>query len=184
MIRGSGAARGGPGPGGSSAPMPLHPLRDALLVVDLQRDFLPGGALGVAGGAQVVAPIAALAPRFGVVVATQDWHPPGHVSFASSHPGAAPFTTLQRPQGPQELWPDHCVRASPGAALDPRWREAVAHLEARLVDGQVVPERVNRGLAGLTFCQKGSPSRLATLRFREIDRAFRDSGTGRPDSVG
>lgn len=111
--------------------MPLHPQRDALLVVDLQRDFLPGGALGVAGGDQVVAPIAALAPRFGVVVATQDWHPPGHVSFASSHPGAAPFTTLRRPQGPQELWPDHCLRGSPGAALDPALPDAAVTLLLR-----------------------------------------------------
>lgn len=99
--------------------MALDERRDALLVVDLQRDFLPGGALGVAGGDEVVAPIAALAPRFATVVATQDWHPPGHVSFASSHPGAAPFTTLERGVGPQELWPDHCVRGSPGAALHP-----------------------------------------------------------------
>jgi nicotinamidase/pyrazinamidase len=99
--------------------MTLDPARDALLVVDLQRDFLPGGALAVGGGDAVVEPIARLAPRFGTVVATQDWHPPGHVSFASSHPGAAPYTTLARPVGPQELWPDHCLRGSPGAALHP-----------------------------------------------------------------
>jgi nicotinamidase/pyrazinamidase len=97
--------------------MTPDPQRDALLVVDLQLDFLPGGALGVGGGDEVVAPIAALAPRFATVVATQDWHPPGHVSFASSHPGAAPYTTCALPQGPQELWPDHCVRGSAGAAL-------------------------------------------------------------------
>lgn len=99
--------------------MIIHPQRDALLVVDLQHDFLPGGALGVAGGDEVVAPIAALAQRFATVVATQDWHPPGHVSFASSHPGASPFTTLPRAFGPQELWPDHCVRGTRGAALHP-----------------------------------------------------------------
>lgn len=99
--------------------MPLHPQRDALLVVDLQRDFLPGGALGVAGGDEVVGPIAGLARRFGTVVATQDWHPPGHVSFASSHPGKQPYTTLARPVGPQELWPDHCLRGTAGAALHP-----------------------------------------------------------------
>jgi nicotinamidase/pyrazinamidase len=99
--------------------MPLLPRRDALLVIDLQHDFLPGGALGVAGGHDLIEPIAALAPRFETVVATQDWHPPGHVSFASAHPGAAPFTALARSVGPQELWPDHCVRATPGAALHP-----------------------------------------------------------------
>ena len=91
--------------------------RDALLVVDLQNDFLPGGALAVPGGDAVVAPIAALAPAFATVVATQDWHPPGHVSFASAHPGGRPFETLALPQGPQELWPDHCVRGTRGAAL-------------------------------------------------------------------
>jgi nicotinamidase/pyrazinamidase len=122
--------------------MALHPQRDALLVVDLQHDFLPGGALGVAGGDAVVAPIAALAPRFATVVATQDWHPPGHVSFASSHPGAAPFTTLARPAlpdgslrpaagGPQELWPDHCLRGSAGAALHPALPDAAVTLVLR-----------------------------------------------------
>jgi nicotinamidase/pyrazinamidase len=97
--------------------MILDAVHDALLVIDLQHDFLPGGALGVAGGDAVVAPMAALAPRFGTVVATQDWHPAGHVSYATAHPGRAPYTTLKLPQGPQELWPDHCLRGSPGAAL-------------------------------------------------------------------
>lgn len=99
--------------------MTLHPQHEALIVVDVQRDFLPGGALGVAGGDAVVRPIAALMPSFRTVVVTQDWHPRGHVSFASSHPGAAPYTTLDRPVGRQELWPDHCVRGTPGAALHP-----------------------------------------------------------------
>ncbi len=92
---------------------------DALLVVDLQHDFLPGGALAVSGGDEIVAPLARLAPAFATVVATQDWHPPGHVSFASAHPGRAPYQTLALPQGPQELWPDHCVRGTRGAALHP-----------------------------------------------------------------
>jgi nicotinamidase/pyrazinamidase len=99
--------------------MRIDPLRDALVVVDLQRDFLPGGALAVVAGDEVVEPIARLVPRFATVVATQDWHPPGHVSFASAHPGAAPYSTLERPHGVQELWPDHCVRGSPGAGLHP-----------------------------------------------------------------
>ncbi len=111
-----------------TADMALDSKRDALLVVDLQHDFLPGGALGVAGGDALVEPIARLAPRFGTVVATQDWHPPGHVSFASSHPGAAPFTALPLPQGPQELWPDHCVRGSAGAALHPALPDQVSLL--------------------------------------------------------
>jgi nicotinamidase/pyrazinamidase len=98
--------------------------RDALLVVDLQHDFLPGGALAVAGGDAVVAPIARLAPAFRTVVATQDWHPPGHVSFASSHPGRRPFEALPLPHGSQELWPDHCVQGSRGAALHPSLPDA------------------------------------------------------------
>ncbi len=118
--------------------MTLDPRRDALLVVDLQRDFLPGGALGVSGGHEVVDPIAALVPRFGTVVATQDWHPPGHVSFASSHPGAAPYTTLARPAGPQELWPDHCLRGSAGASLHPALPdEAVTLLLRKGTRGEV-----------------------------------------------
>jgi nicotinamidase/pyrazinamidase len=92
---------------------------DALLLVDLQPDFMPGGALAVGEGDAVVAPAAALASAFRTVVATQDWHPPGHVSFASAHPGRRPYETLALPQGPQELWPDHCVQGSPGAALHP-----------------------------------------------------------------
>jgi nicotinamidase/pyrazinamidase len=101
--------------------MKVDPVRDALLVVDLQHDFLPpGGALAVPSGDEVVEPIAALAPRFPTVVATQDWHPPGHVSFATSHPGGRPYAVATLPQGPQELWPDHCVRGTWGAVLHQR----------------------------------------------------------------
>ena len=104
---------------------------DALLVVDLQHDFLPGGALAVAEGDAIVTPVAALAPTFETVVATQDWHPPGHVSFASSHPGRRPFEALALPQGPQELWPDHCVRGTRGAALHPALPDAALTLLLR-----------------------------------------------------
>jgi nicotinamidase/pyrazinamidase len=97
--------------------MRIDPASDALLVVDLQHDFLPGGALAVPGGDEVVAPIARIAPAFETVIATQDFHPPGHVSFASAHAGYRPYQTLALPQGPQELWPDHCVRGTRGAAL-------------------------------------------------------------------
>ena len=99
--------------------MRIDPSHDALLVVDLQRDFLPGGALAVDEGDSIVEPIARCARRFTTVVATQDWHPRGHVSFATAHPGAAPFTVKALPQGPQELWPDHCVQGSAGASLHP-----------------------------------------------------------------
>ncbi|WFT83588.1 bifunctional nicotinamidase/pyrazinamidase [Methylobacterium sp. CB376] len=90
---------------------------DVLLVVDVQRDFLPGGALAVPDGDAVLGPINDLGRRFRHVVLTQDWHPPGHASFASSHPGRAPFESLDLAYGPQVLWPDHCVMGTPGAAL-------------------------------------------------------------------
>lgn len=90
---------------------------DALIVVDVQNDFCPGGALAVTDGNAVVPVINALAARFENVVLTQDWHPAGHASFASSHPGKAPFETTTMPYGPQVLWPDHCVQGTPGAEL-------------------------------------------------------------------
>ena len=95
--------------------------RAALLLVDVQIDFLPHGALGVADGDAILAPIRELlaAERFPTVVATQDWHPPQHVSFASSHPGHAPFETITLYGEPQVLWPDHCVAGTAGAALHP-----------------------------------------------------------------
>lgn len=111
--------------------MKIDPRTDALLLVDLQHDFLPGGALAVADGDAVVAPAAALAAAFQTVVATQDWHPAGHVSFASSHRGRRPYEILQLPQGPQELWPDHCVRGSRGAALHPTVPDAALSLVLR-----------------------------------------------------
>jgi nicotinamidase/pyrazinamidase len=104
---------------------------DALLVVDLQHDFLPGGALAITDGDAILAPIAWLAPAFATVVATQDWHPPGHVSFASSHAGAKAYETISLQQGPQELWPDHCVRGTRGAALHPGFPDVHATLVLR-----------------------------------------------------
>lgn len=93
--------------------------RAALIVVDVQNDFCPDGALAVPQGDEVVPVINALARRFRVVVLTQDWHPPGHASFASSHPGKAPFETVAMPYGPQVLWPDHCIQGSRGADFHP-----------------------------------------------------------------
>lgn len=90
---------------------------DALLVIDVQYDFCPGGTLAVAGGDEVVAVINALAARFDHVVMTQDWHPEGHSSFASAHPGHSPFETVRMPYGAQMLWPDHCVQGTRGAEI-------------------------------------------------------------------
>ena len=88
---------------------------DALIVVDIQYDFLPGGRLAVAGGDEIIEPVNALAKRFGNVVQTQDWHPADHISFASSHPGTEPFQIIELPYGPQVLWPDHCIIGTRGA---------------------------------------------------------------------
>ena len=94
-------------------------MTDVLLLVDVQLDFMPGGALAVPDGDAVVEPINRLLARFEHAVATQDWHPPGHASFASSHPGKRPFETVTLDYGEQTLWPDHCIQASPGAAFHP-----------------------------------------------------------------
>lgn len=92
-------------------------MSDALIVIDMQNDFCPGGALAVEEGDAIVAGINIRMRDFRTVVLTQDWHPAGHSSFASSHPGKAPFETAEMPYGTQVLWPDHCVQGSPGAAL-------------------------------------------------------------------
>jgi nicotinamidase/pyrazinamidase len=90
---------------------------DCLVLVDLQYDFLPGGALAVAGGDTLVPVANRLAERFAHVVVTQDWHPAGHSSFASQHPGHAPFESVEMTYGAQTLWPDHCVQGTAGAEL-------------------------------------------------------------------
>jgi nicotinamidase/pyrazinamidase len=92
---------------------------DALLLIDLQPDFMPGGALAVAGGDEILPLINLLARQFDHVLLTQDWHPPKHISFASSRAGRQPFEQIQVPYGPQTLWPDHCLQHSAGAALHP-----------------------------------------------------------------
>jgi nicotinamidase/pyrazinamidase len=91
--------------------------RDILLVVDIQNDFCPGGGLAVPRGDEVVPMINALAGKFAHVVLTQDWHPRGHLSLASSHPGRQPFQTIDVAYGQQVLWPDHCVQGTAGAAF-------------------------------------------------------------------
>lgn len=88
-----------------------------LIVTDIQNDFLPGGALAVADGDAIIPHVNELARRFKNVVITQDWHPAHHISFASSHPGRAPFDVIDLRYGPQVLWPDHCIQGSFGAAL-------------------------------------------------------------------
>ena len=97
---------------------------EALIVIDVQNDFCPGGALAVGGGDEIVPGINALMDEFETVVLTQDWHPAGHSSFASSHDGRDAFTEMEMPYGPQMLWPDHCIQGSKGAEFHPDlWTE-------------------------------------------------------------
>ncbi len=105
--------------------------RDVLIVVDVQNDFLPGGALAVPGGDAIVPLVNALAQRTAHTVLTQDWHVAGHLSFASSHPGRAPFDTIALPYGPQVLWPDHCVQGAFGAEFSAALRIPQAELIIR-----------------------------------------------------
>jgi nicotinamidase/pyrazinamidase len=98
----------------------------ALIVIDLQNDFCPGGALAVAGGDEIVPLVNRLIDQFAHVVVTQDWHPAGHSSFASQHTGKKPFESIELSYGAQTLWPDHCVQNTTGAAFHPdlRWTRA------------------------------------------------------------
>jgi len=93
---------------------------DVLIVTDVQNDFCPGGALAVADGDAVIAPVLRCMRCFQHVILTQDWHPAGHSSFASTHPGKKPFETVTMSYGPQTLWPDHCVQGSAGVEFHPR----------------------------------------------------------------
>ncbi|MFL4978167.1 MAG: bifunctional nicotinamidase/pyrazinamidase [Xanthobacteraceae bacterium] len=105
--------------------------KDLLLVVDVQNDFCPGGKLPVPHGDEVVPVVNRLAAKFPHVVLTQDWHPPGHFSFASTHAGRQPFETVTVAYGPQVLWPDHCVQGTPGAEFHPTLAVPQAELIVR-----------------------------------------------------
>ncbi|MFN3993191.1 MAG: bifunctional nicotinamidase/pyrazinamidase [Tabrizicola flagellatus] len=109
----------------------MRPATDALIVIDVQNDFCPGGALAVAGGDEIISRINGLMDDFPTVVLTQDWHPAAHASFAANHPGAAPFSMTQMPYGPQVLWPTHCVIGTEGAAFHPGLRTDAAQLIVR-----------------------------------------------------
>ena len=107
--------------------------RDVLIIVDVQNDFCPGGALAVPDGDAIIPVVNRLAAEFAHVVLTQDWHPPGHGSFASSHPGRQPFETIEVEYGVQTLWPEHCVQGTKGAAFHPAL--AASHAELILRKG-------------------------------------------------
>lgn len=109
----------------------MRPATDALIVIDVQNDFCPGGALAVAGGDAIIPRVNALMGQFATVVLTQDWHPASHASFAANHPGRAPFDMVDMPYGAQTLWPVHCVQGTDGAAFHPALRTDPAQLVIR-----------------------------------------------------
>ena len=114
-----------------STSLTIDPLNDVLVVIDVQNDFCPGGALAVARGDEVVPIINRLSAQFASAVLTQDWHPPGHRSFASSHPGQAAYASVEVDYGAQTLWPDHCVQGSGGADFHAGLDVACAQLVIR-----------------------------------------------------
>ncbi len=164
-------------------------MSSALIVIDVQNDFCEGGALAVPGGEEVVAPINAMMQRYDAVILTQDWHPSGHSSFASGHPGKAPLDMVEMPYGPQVLWPDHCVQGTSGAAFhtDLRqdgdliirkgFRPTIDSYSAFFENDRTTPTGLegylrNRGISGLTlvglatdFCVAYSAVDAARLGF-------------------
>ena len=161
----------------------------ALIVIDVQNDFCPGGALAVPDGDAVVARINAMMESFDAVVLTQDWHPAGHSSFASSHPGKGPFEMVEMSYGAQVLWPDHCIQGSEGAAFHPGlrtdgdlilrkgFRKAIDSYSAFFENDHITPTGLegylrNRGIARLTlvglatdFCVNYSAQDAARIGF-------------------
>lgn len=109
----------------------MRPENEALIVIDIQNDFCPGGALAVEGGNKIIAGVNALMNEFSTVVLTQDWHPAGHSSFASSHEGGEAFSLIDMPYGPQVLWPDHCIQGSNGADFHSELNVDAAHMIVR-----------------------------------------------------
>lgn len=152
----------------SAARLRLDRARAVLLVVDLQVDFLPGGALAVPEGDHVIGLANHVATRFDHVVLTQDWHPAGHASFASSHPGNAPYDTIAMPYGEQILWPDHCVQDSPGARLASRLE--IPHAQLILRKGH---HREIDSYSAFFEADRITPTGLAGyLRERGIDTVY------------
>jgi nicotinamidase/pyrazinamidase len=148
---------------------PLQPgPEDVLLVVDLQNGFVPGGGLPVPGGDEIVPLVNRLARAFEHVVLTQDWHTPGHVSFASSHPGRQPFETITLPYGTQVLWPDHCIQGTADADIHP----GVQIPHAQLVIRKGYRRQVDSYSAFLE-ADRATPTGLAGyLRERGLRRLF------------
>lgn len=142
--------------------------RDVLLVIDVQNDFCPGGALAVADGDSVIEPIQRIAPRFVHIVLTQDWHPAGHSSFASAHPGKKPYEQIELSYGPQTLWPEHCVQGTRGAEFHPALRLPQAELILRKGFRREIDS-----YSAFFENDRATPTGLADyLRERGIERVF------------
>jgi nicotinamidase/pyrazinamidase len=142
--------------------------RDVLLVVDIQNDFLPGGALAVAAGDAIVPKVNALARRFSHTALTQDWHVAGHLSFASSHPGRAPFETVTMTYGPQVLWPDHCVQGTRGAEFS----AALAIPQAELIVRKGYRREIDSYSAFVEADGRTRTGLAGYLRERGVERVF------------
>jgi len=142
--------------------------KDALIVVDVQNDFCPGGRLAVQKGDEVVPLVNELAKRFENVVLTQDWHPSGHSSFATSHPGTKPFDSIKLAYGEQVLWPDHCLQGSDGAAL----HKDLAVCHAQLVVRKGWRKEVDSYSAFLEADRKSRTGLEGYLEERGIKRVF------------
>lgn len=139
-----------------------------LLVMDVQNDFLPGGALAVPRGDEVVPIVNRLAARFANVILTQDWHPANHISFASRHPGKQPFETIELPYGTQVLWPEHCVQGSRGAEFHPAL--AAHHAQAVIRKGY---HAHTDSYSALLEADRVTPTGLAgMLRERGLRRVY------------
>jgi nicotinamidase/pyrazinamidase len=142
--------------------------RDILLIVDIQNDFCPGGSLAVPRGDEVVPLLNRLASRFHHVVLTQDWHPRGHHSFASTHPGKKPYDTVELAYGAQVLWPEHCVQGTPGAEF--RKDLEVPHAELVLRKGH--RRQIDSYSAFVENDRKTATGLAGYLRERRFSRVF------------
>lgn len=142
--------------------------QDVLIVVDVQNDFCPGGALAIPHGDEIIAVIQRIAPCFQHIVLTQDWHPANHLSFAASHPGRQPFESIQVPYGNQTLWPTHCVQHTPGAEFHP----ALNLPQAELILRKGFDPQIDSYSAFFENDRK-TPTGLASyLRERNLSRVF------------
>jgi nicotinamidase/pyrazinamidase len=142
--------------------------KSVLIVVDVQNDFLPGGALAVPKGDEVISAINRLARRFENVVLTQDWHPAQHISFATSHAGRQPFERIEVAYGPQVLWPDHCVQGTPGAELSSDL--SIPHAQMIVRKGH---RRDVDSYSAFLEADRATPTGLAGyLRERGLDRCY------------